>query len=585
MSLTKLVGMPNLGSSGGRNSYVSDMQKMVSNKRAADAAEQAAVDNQIFRQATLDQGNARLGILGAKNEYDMQGGARDIATASKLAGVNSQLILDAASAKALLEQQTHDKSVTREQAQRELDFKRRTDMTLLANGGENSEVNRIFTANDIGGDDVAFQAKYNPRQTSPLQPGTDQSEVNTNQFVENVNENRQLYLNKEKIEADTRSRMIGYPEADILAAVQRNTSMFVQQSPESLAAALAANKSRTDAMYGVYGNGSGSANNSGGLALGGKGQGEAIDDADFTAKYVSDNNIKTEANLLEHYGNLGWSPNQLDVTQENLATLSEPMKILGIKAPAFFAALASTGTMVDNEWKDLDPKEMLMPKNKDKYNALIKVGKAIQKSHDEANGSMSTDARVLGINEAYKAHTDESNRINTRAAGGTFGKSNLQNLFKEQVGYSPEKVVADPNQKAPPIVPEPAPEPGFSLEQYAEDSMFSGVLKPAYDIGTSDVPVNAAKSLYDSVNQRPDFSMEEYAEDSIFSGAIKPVYDAVKKLVTKTESEIADIGSKKKQISVVQKQIDKLPPMQQRTQAQKLHAIELGKLVMKINAQ
>ena len=522
----------------GLSDSLSDMSKRFSDQKTAK-------DTQIFRQQQLANEGVRLGILSDKNAYDMLGGERDAATARQLALTNSATVdkafgnsqktastlagvhADAASnlagvnattasnlagvnATAAGVQDAHEiltaENLAKVQIAKEergvqqaqelraqllteqatADQKVRDDriaLTTLANGGENAEVNRIFNLGDIPN-----RIKLNPRQTSPGNPLRDQSDIDDEQFIASMNQpgNQSLFQDMNKITADTRTRMEaqGYPESDILEAIARNTSQFTGQSDEYKKAALSASEKFTDAQYKVFGSGGGTSSN-GILTGGGAGQGEAVSDANFKNDWVEKNNIPTEAGWWATQGNSVNNFNNLDVTQENLSQLSEPLKMLGIKSPAFFAAIESTGTMVDNEWKDLDPKELLMPENKAKFDALVNVGLAIQASHDKANGNMSPAQRSAGNEQVYADGTADIARIFANGQRGNFGKTNLENLYKNAIGYKEPK----PGSK----LDTPKPDAAGTSEQ-------SGVVeKAAQGVFSSDdtsVPPSQRKSVF-----------------------------------------------------------------------------------------
>jgi hypothetical protein len=632
MSLTNLVKAPTLSSSGDKQRYVANIQQMISNRNTSE-------DNRIFRQS--QQANADRTF----NSLQTQQGVTN--AASQLAATRND---------------AYRTSVLNEQiAGREAD-------EAWRNGGSADETARALAASEglaasqrIERDEMVRQSLKDNFKFQGLSEGNIGVIEGSQEYQDargsdhpsadatGLSEQQQLIRSTEAMFRGDLSSY-GDPRAitkHIMEMASKN-GWTQEQTTRALNQGLEGQgfskmtagevtglmdvektnlKAKTDLVK-SYGGGSGSGSKSKDSNT------VSTKDAINNAEYVE--NFRKRLDVGENTPIFG---NTFDVNKRNLKE-NDFNTVLGaltseakVEEVFVLKALEYSGTVYDGVW-DIPPEDLL--KDKTRMAQLVTEAKKLKNGGD---GSAKLSLRDA-IDTTEAAQADSLARQKNNIAQGQYQqnseagrRASLQGLFTEQVqpelqGYDNisgrvdrglRKSVSEVlSQQA---ADEAAKPPKSFLGDYAENSAFSGIFKPAYDAAASGVnfindnrydSANPSPGFmeqvrqspaYNSVNQRPDFtdqvkqspaydkvfnndlSMEEYVEDSIFSGAAKPVYDAVRQLVTKTESEIADIGSKKKQVSVVQKQIDNLPPMQQRTQAQKLHAVELGKLIMKINAQ
>jgi hypothetical protein len=439
MSLTKLVNPPNLSNSGDKNRYMSNMRQMLNDKRSADIAEQAAADNQIFRQATLDQGNARLDILGKKNDYDMQGGDRDTATAkllndnqvlrdattastnatvaSTLAGVRADEVNNATKDAATLRGVLNQESLDAEAAATNLGNAQRAERTGLINEATDGQIFSNFSDSTIEGvqADPRFQALYATQHPSD-KTGVPQQQAFMNQMLSDIQANPASYEDPNVIirNINELADSEGWDDATRKSAMDealRDFTKLDSATAESQQKVISENqKQLVDVITGTSADGSTGSKSQQALIKKMYESGEAGKQQDYLKEWIGlHGNKQGESSLLTKTVELGPNfINEKNVSGANIQPLFAHFAKQGLTIPAVIQSLEGLRLVEGGSYKTLEPREMLA--KPDVLEQIANLAQDFQQTGGSGSGR-SLDNSIALVRAAQGDATAQRNNV------------------------------------------------------------------------------------------------------------------------------------------------------------------------------
>jgi len=447
--------------------------------------QKAAKDTQIFRQQQLANEGVRLGMLGDKNAYDMQGGERakaaaqslydnqvlrdaqtastdtDTATnlynrsvlsdrqdvtdnalvASTLAKTNSQAVLAEAEAKKKLEQSTYDNSILRDAAALELDQQQRIDRTNLVNDATGGQIFSGLSDTTMQGvqDDPRFQAMYATQHPSDT-TGVTQQQAFLNQMKSDFQANPASYEDpnlaiKQVNEVADRE---GWSDANRKAAISQRLRGFTKldsATAESQKKVVSENQNQlVEAITGNSADGN----------TGTKAQ-QTLVQKMYTDSNRKDNQ-KYFMDWLDLHGNkkgesslttraiefaMPGSINEKDASGANIQPLFAHFAKDGLTIPAVIQSLEGLRLIEGGSYKSLEPREMLADPE-----VLAQIGalaKDFQQTGGKGTGRSLSD--VIGLVKAAQGDAAAERRGIT--GNQVFRKNSNENRLGYILGQLP----------------------------------------------------------------------------------------------------------------------------------------------------